>query len=332
MKRFHLFTKIFILLVLAGAVASCNKDDKDMVARPTITITELGSGNSKKAFAGSDLHIEAEILAPGTIDRIVLEIQSAESGGWNFSETFTDDYSNTKNATFHEHVDIPATVTPGTYRVHMEVYDKNGQVSSAESDLGIEKQNPSSALVFTRISGAGVEAHGDHFHGLAGGTEGASDTVTFDGEGAVIAHGHLHLAATGVYKVSLKTYNASGTETQARYIADATTAENFKAFLVGGNYVLNPATTSETGAIFQTRETSYANGATVSGATATTGVTSYFTAGNDNKGNKDVTFIMRKLNAGVKPTITRTDWNRSDYATEFAGSNELQLKFEIHAE
>jgi hypothetical protein len=41
---------------------------------------------------------------------------------------------------------------------------------------------------------------------------------------------------------------------------------------------------------------------------------------------------MRKLNTGVKATITRADWNRADYATAFAGTNELQLKFEIHAE
>ncbi len=54
--------------------------------------------------------------------------------------------------------------------------------------------------------------------------------------------------------------------------------------------------------------------------------------GHANQGEKDVQFVMRKLNAGVKATITRVDWNRADYATAFAGANELELKFEIHAE
>jgi hypothetical protein len=149
----------------------------------------------------------------------------------------------------------------------------------------------------------------------------------------VISNGHLHPEATGIYRITLKTYDASGNETQNKFIADAGTAEGYKAFLVGGDFVLNPKTTGETGAIFQTRETQYADGTAVTGgATKTTGVTSYFKAGVDNKSEKDVTFVMRKLNAGVKATITRSDWNRNDYATAFAGTNELELKFEIHAE
>lgn len=328
----HLLRNLSVALLLAVAVVGCKKDDKDLEAKPTITITELGSANSRKAFAGSDLHVEAEILAPGIIDRIVFEIHSTVSGGWELSETFTDDYANARNASFHEHVDIPATVAPGNYHVHIEVYDKNGQVTAAEAELSIEKLVPATALIFTRVTGASVYAHGDHFHGLAEGVEGASDTVTFSAGGAIIAGGHLHLAAAGVYKLSLKTYDAAGNETQNRFIADAATAANYKAFLIGGNYVLNANTTAETGAIFQPRETQYANGTAVAGATATTGVTSYFTSGNDNKGNKDVSFVMRKVDAGVKPTITRSDWNRADYATAFAGSNELELKFELHAE
>ncbi|WP_207515276.1 DUF4625 domain-containing protein [Longitalea luteola] len=320
-----------VFLVVAGVIG-CKKD-KDIVAKPTIDNLEIGTANSKKAFAGSDLHLEADLAAAGTLENVVVEITSTSAGGWQFSEAFTEGITGTKNANLHEHIDIPATVAPGAYRIFIKVTDKAGQVTIVESELIIEKQNPSAALVFTKVTGEGLEAHGDHFHGLGTAIDGSSDTVTFDDKGTIIANGHLHLEATGIYKVALKTYDASGNETQNKFIANAATAENYKAFLIGGNFVLNPNTTGETGAIFQTRETTYADGTAVTGgATKTTGVISYFIAGIDNKAAKDVTFVMRKVNPGVKPTITRLDWNRTDYATAFAGTNELELKFEIHAE
>lgn len=55
--------------------------------------------------------------------------------------------------------------------------------------------------------------------------------------------------------------------------------------------------------------------------------------GHDNEGpTKVVTYVLRKLDAGVKAKIERTDWNRNDYTKEFPGTNVLELKFEIHAE
>lgn len=332
MKSTQFLRNLCLVLLVVAGVIGCKKD-KDIVAKPTVENLEVGSGNNKKAFAGSDLHLEAEVAAAGTLENVVVEIKPANAGGWQFSEAFTDGITGAKNASFHEHIDIPATVAPGAYRLYIKVADKAGQITTVESDLAIEKKNPGAALIITKLTGSGVEGHGDHFHGLDAAVIGASDTVTFDEEGVVMANGHLHLEATGIYRIALRTYDASGNETQNKFIANAATADNYKAFLVGGNFVLNPNTTGETGAIFQTRETQYADGTAVTGgATKTTGVTSYFKAGTDNKAEKEVTFVMRKVNAGVKATITRVDWNRTDYATAFAGSNELELKFEVHAE
>ena len=128
---------------------------------------------------------------------------------------------------------------------------------------------------------------------MGGAVEGTPVTVTFDENGNAISGGHLHLDPDGIYKISLKTYDANGAETQNQYIANATAAANYKAFLAGGSFILNINSTDGKGAIFQTRETQYADGTAVSGATNTTGVTTYFRVGDDNEGEKEVTFIMR---------------------------------------
>lgn len=190
-----------------------------------------------------------------------------------------------------------------------------------------------SELILTEVSGETVEAHGDHFHGLDGGTEGESIVIKFDENGVATANGHLHLEADAVYKIELKAWDYTGTEVQDDFIANKATADQYKAFLVGGNLVLNPDSDHESGAIFQPREQTYGDGTAVEGKYETTGILSYFTIGHDNEGpTKEITYVLRKLDPGVKATIERTDWNRNDYAAIFAGENVLELKFEIHAE
>lgn len=188
-------------------------------------------------------------------------------------------------------------------------------------------------LILTEVSGETVEAHGDHFHGLDGGTEGESIVIKFDGNGTATANGHLHLEVDAAYKIELKAWDYTGKEVQNDFIANKATADLHKAFLIGGDFILNPDSDDESGAIFQPREQTYGDGAAVEGKYETTGILSYFTIGHDNEGpTKAVTYVLRKLNAGVKATIERTDWNRDDYASAFAGENVLELKFEIHAE
>ncbi len=333
-KKIKLSPVIAFFSVFVLFLSSCKKDKEDVVQAPVVTFTELGSGNNKKATIGSDFHIEAEVLANGLIQKIDLVILE-KAGSFSITKSYTDaTYAGVRNATFHEHVDIPANTPAGVYTVKLSVTDKTGQTTTAEAEITIEQQKAVAALVFTELSGGeSLYPHGDHFHGLAGAVDGKSVTVTFGSDGNAITNGHLHLEAEGFYRVELKTFDEEGKETQTRFIANEVTAANYKAFLVGGDFVLNPDAADETGAIFQTRETKYADGADITGgAVNTTGVISYFTMGHSNEeGEKDMIFVMRRLNDGVKPTITRVDWNRTDYATAFAGTNELELKFEIHA-
>jgi hypothetical protein len=190
-----------------------------------------------------------------------------------------------------------------------------------------------SELILTEVSGEGVEAHGDHFHGLANAVEGESKVIKFDDKGNAMEGGHLHLEADAIYKIELKAWDHTGKEVQNDFIASKAVADGYKAFLQGGSFVLNPDTEHEDGAIFQPRDQKYGDGTDVAGQYETTGIVSYFTVGHANEGGTvNVAYILRKLNAGVKAEITRKDWNDPNYQTRFAGENVLDLRFEIHAE
>lgn len=190
-----------------------------------------------------------------------------------------------------------------------------------------------SELILTEVTGESVEAHGDHFHGLDGGLEGESIVISFNENGEAKQNGHLHLNAEVAYKIELKAWNYEDEEVQNEIVADKATADQYKAFLIGGDFILNSHSATESGAIFQPRESKYGDGAEVAGKYEVTGILSYFIVGHDNQGaTKAVKYVLRKLDSGVKEKIERTDWNRADYAEVFPGENVLELNFEIHAE
>ena len=65
-KTFKIMTIRNFLIALISALGviftSCKKTE-DVTPKPVITMNELGYENSKIAYAGSDLHIESEIVA-----------------------------------------------------------------------------------------------------------------------------------------------------------------------------------------------------------------------------------------------------------------------------
>lgn len=128
--------KIFYLLILLAISLfifdACSKDPE----KPVITLTELGMNNSKTVEIGSDLHVEAEIVAEGKINVIMIEIYSETGGGWSFDTTYTE-FAGLKNAEFHKHIEIPLSATPGDYHFHLTVKDQAGNQSTVESELKI---------------------------------------------------------------------------------------------------------------------------------------------------------------------------------------------------
>jgi len=325
-----LFTALFF-----GFLSSCKKDDADIPVstKPEIGTMEIGSDNNKTVKAGSDLHLEGEIVAEALIDKIVIEIHQEGGGNFKLAKVFTDEkYAGKKNATFHEHIDIPSEAPAGQYHFHFTVSDKAGNTTTVESPLTIQAADAKVAfkLVFTEVD---AHAHGDHFHDIVDKSGVEPISVNFDNSGKALGDGHAHIKPAGVYKIDFKQFDAAGQEIQGQYIKDKTTASLYKAFLTGGAFVLNSNSTTSSGAVFQTKETSYGDGSAVTGAVETTGITSYFTAGKDNTGEKDVAFVLRKFkDTATKATITRGDWNRADYVAKYPGEDIIQLSFEMHAE
>lgn len=125
---------------------SCEKEDK--VARPEISELELGIGNNHVAYIGSDLHIEAEIVAEGVINQVIVEIHQEEGSSEEIVATF-DEFAGKKNTTFHKHIDIPDGTTAGTYHCHLTVTDKEGYETTVEEEISLEELADTEAPTLT---------------------------------------------------------------------------------------------------------------------------------------------------------------------------------------
>lgn len=182
-----------------------------------------------------------------------------------------------------------------------------------------------SALSFTEVKG---EAHGDHFHGLSELEGSKTHTISFDADGRVQSGGHFHLQAEGIYRIELKAWDQSGKEIQNNFIANQDSAANYKAFLTGGNFLLNAKSEDGAGAIYQTRESQYGDGSAIGGAAETTGIVAYLRIGQANvRSGIKLSYILRRLESGEKMKITRSDWQDE---SRFRGKNVLRLNFEPH--
>jgi len=139
--------KILLIAIILGTATIFTACKDDEVAMPEVALMELGvgetHGNDHTAIIGSDLHIEAEIVAEGTIDLVQVIIHpegehksAADEDEWELDTTYTR-FSGLKNTTFHEHVEIDFSAEPGEYHFDMIVTDMRGYQSSAEAELEI---------------------------------------------------------------------------------------------------------------------------------------------------------------------------------------------------
>ena len=138
-KHISKLTAIFSIIAIS-ALTSCSNDDDNakVTAALTVELTEVGhGGNPPHAHAGEDLHLEAEILAEAKIANVSVEIHNdTNTSAPEINATFAD-YNGLRNATFHKHIDIPATQPAGIYHLHVTVTDADGNTKTAESDLEI---------------------------------------------------------------------------------------------------------------------------------------------------------------------------------------------------
>ncbi len=133
--------------VMAFTLTSCEKDP----AAPVISDVEIGMNNSKTAVIGSDLHIDASILAEAKIARIILVIHPEGEGAhapaqkmmavmnvenhWEVDSTYTGKYADVKNIQFHEDLEIPDNIAAGAYHFELLVVDMLGQTNEYETEI-----------------------------------------------------------------------------------------------------------------------------------------------------------------------------------------------------
>jgi len=152
--------KSIVLLIVVAFTASVFFTSCEEVAEPVVNLTELGYENSKIGYAGSDLHIEAEIVAEGKVDLITIEIHPEGGhqekstsiilyeGEWEVDTTYTE-FSGIINPTFHKHLAIPVHAEAAHYHFHFIVTDLEGQQTTVEEDLEIQQPDDAVAPEIT---------------------------------------------------------------------------------------------------------------------------------------------------------------------------------------
>lgn len=128
--------------------------------------------------------------------------------------------------------------------------------------------------------------------------------ITFNEQGIPPAGLHVHLEEGATYRLELIAYDFANREIQQEFL---NSADEHQAFILGApegviDYVY---------------------------ADDQVGVTGYLHALEHTESDFVFNYVLRHLRPGVKASITAADWNNPNY-TQFTGSNDLDLKFELH--
>lgn len=118
-----------------GFLLSCSQEDDADPTAPTIRIIHLGTHESpddRIFYTGVPIHLEADIKAPGLIQKIELEIlQKSGYGNHKVKKEYTGSYVGQKEVPgFYEHADLLDEVALGEYSVQLKVTDQQGKTGS----------------------------------------------------------------------------------------------------------------------------------------------------------------------------------------------------------
>lgn len=126
------------LLALPLAFTACKKEKVEKVA-PSITNFEVGENDNKIGYRGGEVHLEGNINAPETVEKVLLSIRPKSGGTWQLEQDQSKKYAGVKNDDYHEHVDIPAATSLGTYEITLTVVDKVGATAIYTSPLEVKE-------------------------------------------------------------------------------------------------------------------------------------------------------------------------------------------------
>ncbi len=226
MKQYISKLATVFTVIAFSALTSCSNDDDNAAVAPAldVTLTEVGHGGTPPhAHAGEDLHLEAEILAEAKIANVTIEIHSeTDTTAPEITASYSD-YNGLINATFHKHIDIPATQPAGLYHLHLTVTDTEGNTQTAESELEIlaAEENSEITIALTEIGHGSIGS--SHAH--------AGEEMHIEG---VITS--VHAIATVAIEIHNES-DASAPEITAEYsnYAGQTTADFHEHLLIPAN-------------------------------------------------------------------------------------------------
>lgn len=140
---------VFALLCMAlFSFTSCDDDAKDKKEDAIkFSNIEIGKENSKEVVAGEDLHVEFNIVAENKIKSLVL-FMADDKGKHLMEKPYTDmKYIGVKNALFHEHVDVPANISAGEYRLVVLVTDEKGNINTVNEKIKVLTKDANAPVV-----------------------------------------------------------------------------------------------------------------------------------------------------------------------------------------
>lgn len=127
--------------VLLIGVSGCSKGDKDgrepEVEEPTFHNLVVGQGNSKTVRLGNSLFVEADIIAKGKINRVLIILSSLDAPiPVTISTTLEKDFKDKTEAHLKwdtQMFDVPT----GKYRLTITVEAKAGEPGRVTSDFTV---------------------------------------------------------------------------------------------------------------------------------------------------------------------------------------------------
>ncbi len=134
-SKAKIWVTTLLISQIPGFFFSCNQDDGADPTAPTIKIIHLGTHESpddRVFYTGVPVHLEADIKAPGLIQKIELEIrQKSGYGNHTVTKEYTGSYVGLKEVPgFYEHADLLEDVALGEYSLQLKVTDQQGKTGS----------------------------------------------------------------------------------------------------------------------------------------------------------------------------------------------------------
>ena len=137
--------QIFYGLMMAGTllvgISGCSKGDKEErepeTQKPTIQNLAVGQGNSKTVNLGDKLLVEADIIAQGKINRVLISLNTLDAAvPVTISTTLEKDLKDKTEAHLKWETmmdDVPT----GRYRLNITVEGKIGEAGQATSEFTV---------------------------------------------------------------------------------------------------------------------------------------------------------------------------------------------------